>query len=153
MNHIKVLLTLILISYVPSSVLYASDNFGAIQVIVNANSDVTSMTKKHVMAVFLGRSRTFPNGKPAKALDNKMGSSIREYFFETLTGKSISDIDAYWARLRYSGRASPPKEIDSVDEILAEVGQNVSAMAYVSGQDLEVLSKQGIVVVYTLEAN
>jgi len=153
MNHIKVLLILLVIAYAPSSALYAADKSGSIQVIVNAQAEVSSMKKKHVMALFLGRSRAFPNGKPVKALDNRIGSSIREQFFEMLTGKSISDIDAYWARLRYSGRASPPKEIDNVDEILTEVSRNVSALAYVSGQSPEALSQQGIVVVYTLEAN
>ena len=153
MNNIKALLILIFILYAPSSPLYAADTSGSIQVIVNAQADVTSMTKKHVMALFLGRSRAFPNGKPAKAFDNKIGSRLREQFFETLTGKSISDIDAYWARLRYSGRASPPKEIDNIDDTLSEVSRNVSAMAYVSGQSPEALSQQGIVVIYTLEAN
>jgi len=123
---------------------------GAIQVIINAQTELSSLSRKQVMSLFLGRSRNFPNTLMAKAFDHKVDSDIRKRFFEALTGKAISDIDAYWARLRYSGRASPPKELEDVDAVLKEVMNNKYSIAYVSEQDPETLAKQGIVVVYTL---
>jgi len=121
-----------------------------IQVVINAQTGLTSLSRKQVMSLFLGRSRNFPNAQTAKAFDHKVDSDIRKRFFETLTGKTISDIDAYWARLRYSGRASPPKELEDVEAVLKEVMSNKHSIAYVTGQDTEALAKQGIVVVYTL---
>lgn len=104
------------------------------------------------MGLFLGRARNFPNGIAAKPFDNEIGSDIRQQFFEQLTGKSISDIDAYWARLRYSGRATPPKALDNVDSILNEVSQNQHAIGYVRGQSQDTLAAKGITVVHTLVA-
>mgnify|MGYP000317675392 FL=1 len=124
-----------------------------IQVIVSSQSELTTLNRKQVMGLFLGRARSFPNGNNAKAFDHEVGSSIRARFFEGLTGKSISDIDAYWARLRYSGRASPPKVIDNMAEILKEVSQNQHAIAYIQGQDPAELMLQDIVVVHTVDAN
>jgi len=123
---------------------------GAIQVITNAQAELSSLSRKQVMSLFLGRSRNFSNGQIAKAYDHQVDSDIRKRFFEELTGKAISDIDAYWARLRYSGRASPPKELDDVDAVLKEVMSNKHSIAYVTEQDPEALAKKGIVVVYTL---
>jgi len=124
-----------------------------IQVIVSSQSELTSLNRKQVMGLFLGRSRNFPNGNNAKAFDHEVGSSIRARFFEGLTGKSISDIDAYWARLRYSGRASPPKVIDNMAEVLKEVSQNQHAIAYTQGQAPAELKQRDIVVVYTIDEN
>jgi hypothetical protein len=124
-----------------------------IQVIVSSQSELATLNRKQVMGLFLGRARNFPNGVNAKAFDHEVGSTIRARFFEGLTGKSISDIDAYWARLRYSGRASPPKVIGNMAELLKEVSQNQHAIAYIEEQDPDELSQQDIVVVYTVDVN
>jgi hypothetical protein len=128
-------------------------NTQTIQVIVSSQSELTALNRKQVMGLFLGRSRSFPNGINAKAFDHEVDSTIRARFFESLTGKSISDIDAYWARLRYSGRASPPKVIDNMAEILKEVSQNLHAIAYIQGQDPAELMQQDIVVVHPIDVN
>lgn len=128
-----------------------ADEGNSIQVIVNNQADVTELNRKQVMSLFLGRARNFPNGLQAKPFDNEMGSSVRARFFEQLTGKSISDIDAYWARLRYSGRAMPPKSLDAQDEILSEVSQNENAIGYIDGRSADELASKGIIVVHTIE--
>jgi ABC-type phosphate transport system substrate-binding protein len=122
-----------------------------IQVVVNRQAELTELTQQQVLGLFLGRVRNFPNGKAVKAIDNEVSSDIRARFFETLTGKSISDIDAYWARLRYSGRASPPREMKDTGSILDAVRQNREAIAYIPWQDPEELAKQDIVVVYSIK--
>ncbi|MFV1873349.1 MAG: hypothetical protein ACMZ64_08530 [Oleiphilus sp.] len=124
-----------------------------IHVIMNEASGLSDLGKKHVMSLFLGRARNFPNGMLAKPFDHQTGSSIRAQFFESLTGKQISDIDAYWARLSYSGRAFPPKSLAGLEIVLQEVSANKQAISYVKGVSKERLSEQGIVVVYTLEGN
>lgn len=123
----------------------------SIYVIVNKQSELSELDQKQVMSLFLGRARSFPNGRAAKPFDHEADSSIREVFFETLTGKQLSDIDAYWARLSYSGRAFPPKNLNSIDEILHEVANNKNAISYVKGKSRDELSQQGITVVYSVK--
>ena len=126
---------------------------GMIYVIVNNDSKLPELNQKQVISLFLGRARNFPNGSTAKPFDHETGSAIRELFFETLTGKQISDIDAYWARLSYSGRAFPPKVLNSTQEIIDEVGRNQNAISYVKGVSKEALSQQGIVVVFSIKGS
>ncbi len=121
-----------------------------IQVIVNSDSGLSRLNRHQVMSLFLGRARHFPNGLDAKPFDYRMGSELRKSFFEWLTGKSISDIDAYWARLRYSGRTSPPREIEDLEMTLGIVRQNKKAIAYIRQQDPRELAKLGIVVVLVI---
>ena len=152
MKHIKIL-SILIFSLASLDVLAEEVGPQTIQVIVSSQSELTSLNRKQVMGLFLGRARSFPNGQQAKAFDHTIDSAIRARFFENLTGKSISDIDAYWARLRYSGRASPPKVMNNMAELLKEVSQNQHAIAYVQGQDPSELIQQNIVVVHTVDAN
>ncbi len=124
-----------------------------IQVIVNIDSGLTRLNRHQVMSLFLGRARSFPNGLNAKPLDYRMGSELRKIFFEWLTGKSISDIDAYWARLRYSGRTSPPRVIEDPEMSIGIVSQNNNAIAYIRQQDPTELAKLGVVVVHVITKN
>ncbi len=152
MNNIKILLPLLFILVTVEGWGQGSDNDAkSIQVIVNVQSELTELNRKQVMSLFLGRARSFPNGKSTKAFDYKIDSQLRENFFEWLTGKSISDIDAYWARLRYSGRTSPPRVVSDLDTILFIVSKNQNAIAYIRQQDPAQLARQGIVVVHTLK--
>ncbi len=152
MKNIKILITLFCIFI--ATLGWGQDSVhepAAIQVIVNAQSQLTQLNRKQVMSLFLGRARSFPNGKSTKAFDYQIGSQLRENFFEWLTGKSISDIDAYWARLRYSGRTSPPRVVSDTEAILYIVAKNQSAIAYIRQQDPAQLASLGIVVVHTIK--
>ncbi len=153
MKTIKVsLFAFSLICFIP---VHGQDQVSArqdIQVIVNSSSQLASLNRQQIVNLFLGRARNFPNGVQSKTFDYKMGSKLRQNFFEWITGKNISDIDAYWARLRYSGRTSPPKEIKSLSDTINMVRTHPNAIAYIRQQDLERLSKQGIVVVHTIRS-
>lgn len=129
----------------------ASADDRSIHVIVNPEANVSTLDDKQVMSLFLGRARGFPNGQLAKPFDYDMADAIRADFFEHLTGKQISDIDAYWARLSYSGRAFPPKSLKDREAIIAEVARNKQAISYVRGLDADTLASMGVLVVHSLK--
>ena len=103
-----------------------------IVVIVNQNSGVNKMSRDEIINIFLGRSRQLPSGVTALPLDLPSTSPEREQFYSRLTGKSMSEINAYWARLIFSGRASPPSPVHSQEEAMQMVIDNRSAMGYVA---------------------
>ena len=107
----------------------AADN---IVVIVNQNIGVNKMSRDDVIDIFLGRSRRLPSGVTALPLDLPSTSLEREQFYSRLTGKSMGEINAYWARLIFSGRASPPSLAMSQEEAMQMVADNRNAMGYVA---------------------
>lgn len=120
-----------------------------ISVLVNAQSGVERLERQQVMSIFLGRARHFPNGKALTVFDHAVGTQTRTGFFENLTGKSIADIDAYWARMRYSGRSTPPKTL-AAEAVLEVVSQNKKAISYVEHDVSDALSNKDIKAVFTL---
>lgn len=103
-----------------------------IVVIVNQKTAVNKLSREEVIDIFLGRNRRLPSGVTALPLDLPGTSLEREQFYSRLTSKSVSEINAYWARLIFSGRASPPSLAHSQEEAMQMVADNRSAVGYVA---------------------
>lgn len=119
-------------------------------VLISGQSGTANLTQKQVMSLFLGRSRYLPDGDKVTALDHPIESEIRASFYRALTGKNISDIDAYWARLKYSGRASPPLPVETSEEIIEILSQEPGVIAYLPATYKDTLAKMGILPVLTM---
>ncbi|UAA37826.1 hypothetical protein KIH87_14105 [Paraneptunicella aestuarii] len=122
-------------------------------VVVNSNSGLTSLSQEQVISLFLGRTQFLPTGSKAKPFDFPIESNNRASFYEALTGKNIADIDAYWARLRYSGRASPPLPLSNSEEIIKRLREQDSAIAYLPAEYASSLDELGLKAVLTMRYN
>lgn len=120
-------------------------------VVVKADSTVTTLTKNQVMGLFLGRAKFLPSGDKVKALDFPIASAVRAEFYRALTGKNIADIDAYWARLQYSGRATPPEPMENSEQIMQLVSKEKRAIAYLPGYYQSQLAANGLKTVLTMQ--
>lgn len=107
-----------------------------IVVIVNPNNNINQLEKNEVTDLFMGRFIDFANGEAALPIDYPGPSEIRQKFYRTLTGKTVSQINAYWARLIFTGRASPPRVLEDAPSILKLVEKNPNAIAYIDSQYL-----------------
>lgn len=103
----------------------------ALVVIVNPASGIERMTRAEVAAVFMGRSRRLASGVTALPLDLSGNSAERVHFYDLLLGKTLPEVNSYWARLLFTGRASPPQQVASAAEIVTTVAANKSAIGYV----------------------
>lgn len=100
-------------------------------VVVNPKTGVTKLSRQEVIDIYMGRSRQLPSGVTALPLDVSQTQPERARFYEQLTSKSMAEINAYWARLMFSGRASPPTQVRNQEEALLMVIDNRSALTYI----------------------
>ncbi len=121
---------------------------GEVLVVVNQNSSVESLTKSEVVDIFMGRFTTFPNGEKAKVFDLAPKSELKSEFYAKLVNRTEAQIDAYWARLLFSGRSSPPNKTNSPAQLIDELHSTSHGIGYISSQDLTDTLK----VVYRFEA-
>ena len=103
-----------------------------IVVVVNQKNGVNKLSRDEVIDIYMGRNRLLSSGITAQPLDLPSTSVERENFYFRLTGKSMNQINAYWARLILTGRASPPTLMHSQDEVMQRVIDNSSAIGYVN---------------------
>src|SRR5688572_5717155 len=90
-------------------------------VIVNPKNPAANMTAEQVAAIFLGNSTTFPDGGAVALADQPEAAGIRGDFYQKATGRSVAQVKATWARLTFSGKGAPPKELKSDADVKAFV--------------------------------
>lgn len=77
-------------------------------VVVNKNNAINTLSKREIIDIYMGRYLTFPDGEASKPLDLPAQSALKNDFYIQLVNKDEQKINAYWARLLFSGRAKPP---------------------------------------------
>lgn len=104
---------------------------GDLVVIVNPASGVEQLSREQAINIFMGRYRKLPSGIVAFPIDVGSQTQQRKRFYQLLVSKELSEIDAYWARLVFSGQTSPPLQVPDERTAVQLVAGNRSAIAYV----------------------
>ena len=104
-----------------------------IVIIGNLENNQQTLTALQVKDIFMGRTRAFPNGEFASPYD-QLG--LRTKFYQSLTNRPIEQINAYWARLMFSGQTSPPKKLADDESIIKKVQENKGAIGYINKENL-----------------
>lgn len=105
-------------------------------VIVHPDNPVQTLTQKQVSDLYLGRTRHFSVAEstaPIRAAVYELPADnpLRENFFHALNGMPIKQLNAYWARLRYSGEVLPPPVLPDSRAVLQMVSHDRNAIGYV----------------------
>ena len=109
--------------------LHASQAAAQVVVIVNPKSDI-KLNAEQVASLYMGRSTSLPGGI-TQPVDLPESSAAREQFYSKAAGKTSSQVKATWARLAFSGKATPPKELATADEIKKFVASHPDAIGYI----------------------
>lgn len=113
---------------------------GEIVVIVNPNNPVSTMTAREVSDLYLGRSRSFVQDEqrlPAAVYEQPQDSVLRESFFRVLNGMNLRQLNAYWARLRFSGEVLPPMALADGRMVLDAVSRTRGGIGYVDAAQVD----------------
>lgn len=107
------------------------DALADLVVVVNARNGVAVMTRNEVVNIFFGRYRQFFNGVEAQPVDLVDSNPERARFYAGLVGKDISEVNAYWSRLIFSGRVQAPPRMSNAEEVLKWVSSHPGGIGFV----------------------
>lgn len=106
-------------------------------VVVNVASMVHQLSQDDVVNIFLGRYRSLPGGGTALPIDQPESSPLRAEFYRKLVNKNLNEINAYWSRLVFSGKTSPPQQASSAAEVVLFMARNPDGIAYVERDQVD----------------
>ena len=106
-------------------------------VVVSASNGNTELDEKQVYNIFMGKSKSFPDGGKALPVDHNKGSSLRDIFREEVLHKSSSQLNTYWSRLIFTGKGTPPQELGNSAEVKALVSANPNIIGYIDAADVD----------------
>lgn len=104
-----------------------------IAVVISADSNVTLLEHSEAINIFMGRFRRLPNGSVALPIDQSL---LKARFYRALVNKNVAEINSYWARLVFSGQASPPQQAADMAEVSDIISHNVNALSYVENDNV-----------------
>jgi ABC-type phosphate transport system substrate-binding protein len=100
-------------------------------VIVSARSGATALTEDQAADIFLGKNTSLPGGGQAVPVDQSEGSAVRDQFYSKVTGKTASQLKAYWSKQIFSGKGQAPKEAGDSAAVKALVASNPNIIGYI----------------------
>jgi len=100
-------------------------------VVVNKANPVAELSRSELIDLFMGKYVAFPNDDMAIPVELNGNHKIKVEFYQELVGMPLSRVNAYWSRLRFTGRKRAAvfkaNEIDLIAFIIA----NKQAIGYV----------------------
>jgi ABC-type phosphate transport system substrate-binding protein len=130
-------LTIALLAAVAMAMLSAAACATDLVVIVSNRIPAAAMRPDQVAAIFLGQCASFPDGRDAVALDQPVGSNLRDQFYDRVAGKSPALLRAYWSKMVFTGRGQPPHEARDSVAVRKAVADNPSLIGYIDASALD----------------
>lgn len=115
-------------------------------VIVSAKNPVTALRADQVADIFLAQTGRFPGGDEAMALDQPVGTPLRDEFYSKVAAKSPALMKAYWTKMVFTGRGQPPRELPNSAAVRKMVAENPSMIGYIDRSALDASVKTVLVV-------
>jgi len=106
-----------------------------IVVVVSKNSDLGGLTRNEVRQIFNGQLNRVGEIS-VKPLDLPVAASQREVFYQQVMGKLVEQMKSYWARMIFTGRGMPPREVSSDREMTLLVGSDRKFIGYMDEADV-----------------
>jgi ABC-type phosphate transport system substrate-binding protein len=114
-----------------SLLLGSASTYAETAIIVSKSNANTSMDSSTVSRIYLGKLSKFSNGEPAVPVDQTDGSEVRDTFNKSVLGKNSSQLKAYWSRLIFTGKGTPPKEVGNDAAVKEMVAKNPNMIGYI----------------------
>lgn len=102
-----------------------------IVVVVNKNNPIETLSKSEVIDIFMGKYVAYPNGEFAIPIELEDSNVLKAEFYQSLVGRSLASINAYWARLRFTGHIKKADSRSSEDGVIALIQETDLAIGYV----------------------
>lgn len=134
MRRLRPLLVTLLL---PALLALAAPARADILVVVHRDSPLRELSPAQASDLYLGRSRSLPGGEAIIVVERERDGSLRSRFFGMLNGMSLKQINAYWARLQFSGQVLPPPNVSSAKDLLAILHTNRAAIGYLDASEAD----------------
>jgi ABC-type phosphate transport system substrate-binding protein len=106
-------------------------------VIVSKSNANASIDGDVISRMFLGKTSKFPDGGQAVPIDQNDGTPARDAFNDSILGKNSSQLKAYWSRLIFTGKGTPPKQAGDDAAVKALVAANPNMIGYIDSSAVD----------------
>lgn len=119
-----------------TSVLCSQVVMAEIAVIVHP-SNANSLDEATISKIYLGREKSYADGSSVIPMSLSETAAASTAFNEKVLKKSSSQLKAYWSKLVFTGKGTPPKEVATDADMVKLVAGNPNVMGYVDAAKVD----------------
>jgi len=138
MNILHSLKKALITGIITSLLCISQSSLAAIAVITNKDNPLDSIDKLTLQRMYLGKIKALPNGQLIMPIHQAEDSTIREAFRKKVLEKTNSQLYSYWSRMLFTGRAKPPRAINTgVTDTINFVQRQENSLAYIPAEQVD----------------
>ncbi len=126
--HLLVLIT---------SLLWMHQTLADVAVIANKSTTIGSIDKDTVKSIYLGKLKSWPDGSSLDVVDQSPGSKARRLFLKKVVRKKELKFDSYWSRKAFSGKGTPPRNMDNDADVKAWVAKTKGSIGFIDASTVD----------------
>ena len=134
-----------LVLFFTTSIL-ASVAYAEIAIIANKASPLTVVKASDIQRVYLGKTQKI-DGTAVTPINQTKNTSLSDSFNKVVLNKSGNQVKAYWSKLIFTGKGTPPQELNNDIEVINAVRNDANAIGYIDAN----LADDSVNVILTLE--
>ena len=100
-------------------------------VVINIKNPVNRLTKSEVIDIFMGKYLAYPNGELASPIELDDDHQLKAHFYQNLIGRSVASVNAYWSRLKFSGRKRSARVLNSEEDVIKQLDETQFSIGYI----------------------
>jgi len=112
------------------SSLFAAAVNAEVEIIVHP-SNATSLDKDSIQRIYLGKTRAFPGGGEAVPITLPSADAATEDFTSNVLSRTPQQLKAYWAKMVFTGKGTPPREVANAEEMKKLISSNPSLIGFI----------------------
>jgi ABC-type phosphate transport system substrate-binding protein len=125
-----------LLAVIAFALLATAARAGDFAVIVNKDN-ASPIDKEMVAKIYSGDLKSWMDGAPVMPIDLPDSNPARASFSTELLGKTVANLKALWAQMIFSGKALPPKQVATDDDVKKLVATNKGAIGYIKPSSVD----------------
>lgn len=99
-------------------------------IVVAKDTAINELSEQHVSNIFLAKTESFPDGSKATPIELK-NHPLKDDFYAAISGKSDSQLSAYWTTLVFTGKGKPPKGYRNAAALIENLLDLNGAITYI----------------------
>lgn len=109
-------------------------------IIVNP-ANANSLDTDTIVKIYLGKTKSFPDGKTAIPTDIPGGTPLRVDYISKVVKKSESQFKSYWASIIFTGKGVPPQILPDTKAVKDLVARNPDSIGYIDASEVDATVK------------
>lgn len=111
--------------------------WAGVAVVAHPSNPVNALSTEAVERLFLGKDKTFPGAGPAVPVDQAEGSHVRRQFLQQVLGKDGNQLKAYWSRLIFTGKGTPPEAVANDAAVKRWLNAHPNGIGYIDDSSVD----------------